>query len=114
MKPTTSVLASGTVGGGSIGEAIRKGVEQARFLQPGDVVEHEVEGIGTLRNTIGPKEGYDPEYRALSVGIASKVFCVREAIDDGRRAVNFLRGNEEDKFQMGAEADPVTRLILSR
>tara|TARA_B100001013_G_scaffold20930_2_gene11743 strand:- start:480 stop:905 length:426 start_codon:yes stop_codon:yes gene_type:complete len=57
------ILASGTVGGGSIGEAIRKGVEKARFLQPGDVVEHEVEGIGILRNTIGPKEGYDPEYR---------------------------------------------------
>jgi fumarylacetoacetate (FAA) hydrolase len=57
------VLGSGTVGGGSIGEAIRKGVEKARFLQPGDVVEHEVEGIGVLRNTIGPKIGYDPDYR---------------------------------------------------
>lgn len=57
------VLGSGTVGGGSIGEAIRKGVEKARFLQPGDVVEHEVEGIGVLRNTIGPKVGYDPDYR---------------------------------------------------
>jgi fumarylacetoacetate (FAA) hydrolase len=57
------VLGSGTVGGGSIGEAIRKGVETARFLQPGDVVEHEVEGIGVLRNTIGPKENYDPNYR---------------------------------------------------
>ena len=58
--------------------------------------------------------GYDPDYRAFSVGIASKVFCVREAIEEGRRAVNFLRGEEEYKFQMGAEAAPVTRLILSR
>ena len=49
------VLGSGTVGGGSIAEAIRKGYEKARFLQPGDVVEHEAEGIGVLRNTIGPK-----------------------------------------------------------
>ena len=49
------VFGSGTVGGGSIGEAIRKGYPGARFLQPGDVVEHEVEGIGTLRATIGPK-----------------------------------------------------------
>lgn len=57
------VFGSGTVGGGSIGEAIRKGYEPARFLQPGDVVEHEVEGLGTLRSTIGPKEGYDPGYR---------------------------------------------------
>jgi hypothetical protein len=26
-------------------------------------VEIEVEGIGTLRNTIGPKVDYDPDYR---------------------------------------------------
>ena len=57
------VLGSGTVGGGSSGEASRKGVEKARVLQPGDVGEHEVEGIGVLRNTIGPKIGYDPDYR---------------------------------------------------
>ena len=47
------VIASGTIGGGSIGEAIRKGFP-ARYLEPGDVVEVEVEGIGTLRNTVGP------------------------------------------------------------
>jgi 2-keto-4-pentenoate hydratase/2-oxohepta-3-ene-1,7-dioic acid hydratase in catechol pathway len=48
------VIATGTVGGGSISEAVRKGHSAARFLQPGDVVEMEVEGIGVLRNTLGP------------------------------------------------------------
>ena len=57
------VIGSGTVGGGSIREAIRKGYEKARFLEPGDVVEHEVEGIGLLRGTIGPKTNVDPGYR---------------------------------------------------
>ena len=57
------VLGCGTVGGGSIGEAIRKGYEKARFLQPGDVVEFDVEGIGVLRSTIGPKVNDDPSYR---------------------------------------------------
>jgi hypothetical protein len=47
------VIATGTVGGGSISEAVRKGFP-ARYLQPGDVVEMEVEGIGVLRNTLGP------------------------------------------------------------
>src|SRR5581483_11770030 len=47
------VIATGTVGGGSISEAVRKGYP-ARWLQPGDVVEMEVEGIGTLRNTLAP------------------------------------------------------------
>ena len=58
--------------------------------------------------------GYDPDFRALSVGIASKVFCVREAIENGLQAVNFLCGDEEYKFQMGAKASPVTRLQLTR
>ena len=57
------VIGSGTVGGGSIRESIRKGFEKARFLEPGDVVEHEVEAIGVLRGTIGPKPALDPNYR---------------------------------------------------
>ena len=49
------VIGSGTVGGGSVREAIRKGYEAARFLEPGDVGEREVEGIGSLSNTLGEK-----------------------------------------------------------
>ena len=56
------VFGSGTVGGGTIGEARGKGYP-ARYLEPGDVVEMEVEGIGVLRNTLAPKVGFDPEYR---------------------------------------------------
>lgn len=40
------VLGSGTAAGGS-------GLELNRWLQPGDVIEMEAEGIGVLRNTIG-------------------------------------------------------------
>ncbi len=57
------VLGSGTVSGGSIPEAIQLGIESARYLQPGDEVELEVEGIGILRNTLGPKASIDPNYR---------------------------------------------------
>ena len=42
-------LAVGTVGGGC-------GLELNRWIKPGDVVELEVDGIGTLRNRIGQKE----------------------------------------------------------
>jgi fumarylacetoacetate (FAA) hydrolase len=56
------VLGGGTVTGGSIGEAIRNGFP-ARYLQPEDVVEIEVEAIGTLRNRIAPKVNPDPHYR---------------------------------------------------
>ena len=44
------VLGSGTVGTGCILEH-----GDGRWLQPGDVVELEVEGIGVLRNRVGPR-----------------------------------------------------------
>ncbi len=44
------VFGSGTAAGGS-------GAELDRWLQEGDVVELEIEGIGVLRNTIGTKGG---------------------------------------------------------
>ena len=44
------VIGSGTVGTGCILEH-----GDGRWLQPGDVVELEVEGIGALRNVVGPK-----------------------------------------------------------
>jgi 2-keto-4-pentenoate hydratase/2-oxohepta-3-ene-1,7-dioic acid hydratase in catechol pathway len=56
------VFGSGTVSGGSIGEAIRNGIA-ARYLQPGDLVEIEVEGIGVLRNRVADKLDSDPNYR---------------------------------------------------
>ena len=57
------VIASGTVGGGSIRESIRKGYETARWLEPGDVVELEVEHIGALRNSLAPRNDADANYR---------------------------------------------------
>jgi 2-keto-4-pentenoate hydratase/2-oxohepta-3-ene-1,7-dioic acid hydratase in catechol pathway len=52
------LLGSGTVGTGS-------GAEHGKKLQPGDVVELEVQGIGLLRNRIGEPEpeGWEPEPR---------------------------------------------------
>ncbi len=44
------VLGSGTVGSGCILES-----SDERWLEPGDVVELEISGLGVLRNTIGPR-----------------------------------------------------------
>jgi 2-keto-4-pentenoate hydratase/2-oxohepta-3-ene-1,7-dioic acid hydratase in catechol pathway len=57
------LLGSGTVGFGS-------GAEQGRRLQPGDVVELEVQGIGVLRNRIGQPEPavWAPERRPRGDG----------------------------------------------
>jgi 2-keto-4-pentenoate hydratase/2-oxohepta-3-ene-1,7-dioic acid hydratase in catechol pathway len=42
------VFGSGTVGNGC-------GFESGRYLEPGDVVELEISGLGTLRNLLGPR-----------------------------------------------------------
>ncbi len=46
-----AIIGSGTVGTGCILEH-----NDGRWLQPGDLVEMEVEGIGILRNRVGPGE----------------------------------------------------------
>jgi 2-keto-4-pentenoate hydratase/2-oxohepta-3-ene-1,7-dioic acid hydratase in catechol pathway len=56
--PAGALLGSGTVGGGC-------GLELGRYLEVGDVVELEIDGIGVLRNRIGrdPDSGWRPEPR---------------------------------------------------
>ena len=56
-----TLLGSGTVGGGC-------GAELGRKLSPGDIVELEIEGIGTLRNRLGqpPADGWMPSPRTPS------------------------------------------------
>jgi 2-keto-4-pentenoate hydratase/2-oxohepta-3-ene-1,7-dioic acid hydratase in catechol pathway len=54
------VFGSGTAAGGS-------GLELDRWIQPGDVVELEVEGIGVLRNPIGQKGVPDGLHRGRHV-----------------------------------------------
>jgi 2-keto-4-pentenoate hydratase/2-oxohepta-3-ene-1,7-dioic acid hydratase in catechol pathway len=58
-----TLLGSGTVGGGC-------GLELDRYLEPGDVVELEVQGIGVLRNRLmqRPEHGWMPEPRQRQKG----------------------------------------------
>jgi fumarylacetoacetate (FAA) hydrolase len=56
------VIGSGTIVGGSVAEAIRLGLP-ARYLEPGDQVEVEVEGLGVLRNSIAAPQPLPANYR---------------------------------------------------
>lgn len=58
--------------------------------------------------------GYDPAYAALSVGIVSKELCVKDAIESGRRAVDFLRGREPYKYHLGGKDRMVSRVKIRR
>ncbi len=58
--------------------------------------------------------GYDPEYARMSVGVASKALCVQAAIEEGKHCIDFLRGDEEYKYRLGAENQQIYRLVIKR
>lgn len=58
--------------------------------------------------------GFDARFRDLNVGLASKVICLRDAAQRGLPRVNFLRGDEPYKFELGGQPRPVQRLQLRR
>jgi len=58
--------------------------------------------------------GFDPAYAAVSVGLVSKALALKQAIDDGKRCYDFLRGAEPYKYDLGARDLPVFRCTLTR
>ena len=58
--------------------------------------------------------GYDPQYAYLSVGLLSKAACLRHAIEDGRKRLDFLRGNEPYKYDLGGKDLQVYRCLIKK
>jgi CelD/BcsL family acetyltransferase involved in cellulose biosynthesis len=58
--------------------------------------------------------GYDPEFSGLSVGLVSKALCLKWAIEQGMQGLDFLRGDEPYKYDMGAKDQEIYRLRLHR
>lgn len=58
--------------------------------------------------------GFDPAFRALSVGLLLKAFCIRDAIESGMKRFDFLRGQEHYKYELGGVDAPIYRLLVQR
>jgi len=58
--------------------------------------------------------GYDPEFSALSVGLLNKALSIRDAIEQGKRSFNFLKGNERYKYDLGGLDRGVRNVHLTR
>jgi len=50
---------------------------------------------------------YDPKYSYLSVGLLSKVLCIKESIQSGREKWDFLKGGEPYKYHIGGKEVPL-------
>ena len=57
---------------------------------------------------------YDPDLAGLSVGIVSHAYAIRDAIGEGARAYDFLRGTEPYKYDLGGEDHWLVRLVAER
>ncbi|HYM15970.1 MAG TPA: GNAT family N-acetyltransferase [Dehalococcoidia bacterium] len=58
--------------------------------------------------------GYDPAYAHYAVGLMSKALLLRDAIEQGRSCVDFLRGDESYKYDLGGKDQQVYRLVLTK
>ena len=58
--------------------------------------------------------GYDPELRALSVGLLNHALCIKLAIENGIRYFDFLRGDEPYKYHLGAHDRSLYNLVVTR
>ena len=47
--------------------------------------------------------GYDNQYRSLSVGLLSKVFTIQDSIRRGKKKYDFLKGTEAYKHRLGGK-----------
>jgi CelD/BcsL family acetyltransferase involved in cellulose biosynthesis len=57
---------------------------------------------------------YDPAYSHLSVGLLTKVLCLKESINRGKKKWDFLKGGEPYKYRIGGREIPLSscRIIL--
>ena len=58
--------------------------------------------------------GYDPAYSHYAVGLMSKTLLIKDAIESGRRCVDFLRGDENYKYDLGGKDQQVYRVLLTK
>ncbi|MBW2029233.1 MAG: GNAT family N-acetyltransferase [Deltaproteobacteria bacterium] len=51
--------------------------------------------------------GFDPQYGNLGVGLVSKILCIKDSIEKGKRKFDFLKGPELYKYRLGGKEVPL-------
>ena len=51
---------------------------------------------------------FDPHFSSLSAGLLSKVLCIKESIQRGRKKWDFLQGRETYKYHLGGTDVPLS------
>ena len=56
--------------------------------------------------------GYDPQYSSLSVGLLSKVYSIKNAIENKMTRYDFLKGAETYKYHLGGIEMPISHVRI--
>jgi CelD/BcsL family acetyltransferase involved in cellulose biosynthesis len=59
-------------------------------------------------------QGFDPAYASLSAGTLLLGAVLEDAISEGKKRVDFLRGQESYKYSWGVKDAPTRRIIAAR
>lgn len=57
--------------------------------------------------------GYDPQYGSMGVGLISKIMCIKESAERGKKKFNFLKGAEVYKYRLGGKEVPLYRCRIT-
>ena len=92
--------------------SMAKAMAQARLLKSG-ILELDALPVAAImyfdyNNTMYLyNSGYDPQYSSLSIGLISKVLCIKDSIEKGGRKFDFLKGGEQYKYHLGGREVPL-------
>ncbi|MCJ7605673.1 MAG: GNAT family N-acetyltransferase [Dehalococcoidales bacterium] len=57
--------------------------------------------------------GYDPQYTGVSAGLISKIFTIKDCIENGIGTFDFLKGEEAYKHHLGGREVPLSRCRIT-
>jgi len=81
---------------------LRVGILEINKLPTAIILGFDYNNIMYLYNS-----AYNPEYSHLSVGLLSKVLCIKESIQRGNKKWDFLKGGEPYKYHIGGKEIPL-------
>jgi len=81
---------------------LRVGIIEVNELQVAMIMGFDYNNTMYLYNS-----AYDPSYNHLSVGLLSKVLCIKESIQRGNKKWDFLKGGEPYKYHIGGKEVPL-------
>ena len=56
--------------------------------------------------------GYMPQYSEMHVGLVSKLYCIRQAIEERKKVFDFLKGSEVYKSRLGGREVKLSRCVI--